>query len=52
MVWAMEAQIGKLEEGNRQVARAEEVLRQAEEFAEEVHDELDAATARARSVQA
>ena len=46
MVWAMEAQIGKLEEGNRQVARAKDVLRQAEEFAEEVHDELAAATAR------
>src|SRR5262249_54361807 len=29
MVWAMEAQIGKLQEGNRQVARAEEVVRQA-----------------------
>jgi chromosome segregation ATPase len=46
MVWAMEAQIGKLEEGNRQVARAEDTLRQAEELAEEVQDELDAATAR------
>ena len=46
MVWAMEAQIGKLEEGNRQVTRAKEVLRQAEEFAEEVQDELDAATVR------
>jgi chromosome segregation ATPase len=44
MVWAMEAQIGKLEEGNRQVTRAEEVLRQAEEFAKEVQHELDAAT--------
>ena len=51
MVWAMEAQIGKLEEGNRQVARAEEVLRQAEELAEEVQDELDAATCATRSVQ-
>jgi chromosome segregation ATPase len=46
MVWAMEAQIGKLEEGNRQVTRAEEVLRQAEELAEEVQGELDAATVR------
>ncbi len=46
MVWAMEAQIGRLEEGNRQVARAEAVLRQSEELAEEVQDELDAATAR------
>ncbi len=46
MVWAMEAQIGKLEDGNRQVARAKDVLHQAEEFAEEVHDELAAATAR------
>ena len=44
MVWAMEAQIGKLEEGNRQVTRAEAVLRQAEELAEEVQDELDGAT--------
>ena len=46
MVWAMEAQIGKLQEGNRQVTRAEEVLRQAEELAEEVQDGLDAATVR------
>ena len=46
LVWAMEAQIGKLEEGNRQVARAEEVLRHTEELAEEVQDELDAATVR------
>ena len=46
MVWAMETQIGKLEEGNRQVAGAEAVLRQAEELAEEVQDELDAATVR------
>ena len=46
MVWAMEAQIGKLEEGNRQVTRAEEVLRQAEELAEEAQDGLDAATVR------
>jgi DNA repair exonuclease SbcCD ATPase subunit len=46
MVWAMEAQIAKLEEGNRQVTRAEEVLRQAEEFAEGVVGELNAATAR------
>ena len=46
MVWAMEAQIGKLEEGNRHVTRAEEVLRQAEELAEEVQDELDGATTR------
>ena len=46
MVWAMEAQIGKLEEGNRQVRRTEQVLRQAEELAEGVQDELDAATAR------
>ena len=46
MVWAMEAQIGKLEEGNRQVARAEDVLRHAEELAEKVQDELDAATMR------
>jgi chromosome segregation ATPase len=45
LVWAMEAQIGKLEEGNRQVTRAEEVLRQAEEFAEEVLEELDGANA-------
>ena len=45
MVWAMEAQIRKLEDGNRQVTRAEEVLwRQAEEFAEEVLEELDTAT--------
>ena len=40
----MEAQIRKLEDGNRQVTRAEEVLRQAEEFAEEVLEELDTAT--------
>jgi chromosome segregation ATPase len=46
MVWAMEAQIGKLEEGNRQVTRAETVLRQAEELAEEVQDDLDGATRR------
>jgi chromosome segregation ATPase len=46
MVWAMEAQIGKLEEGNRQVTRAKDVLRQAEEFAVEVQQGLDAATAR------
>ena len=46
MVWAMEAQIGKLEEGNRQVARAEELLHQAEELAEEVQNEFDAATTR------
>ncbi len=52
MVWAMEAQIGKLEEGNRQVTRAEDVLRQAEELAEEVQDELDGATSATRSVQA
>jgi len=46
MVWAMETQIGKLEDGNRQVGRAEQVLRQAEELAEHVQNELDAATAR------
>ena len=46
MVWAMEAQIAKLEEGNRQVTRAEDVLRQAEEFAAGVIEELAAATAR------
>ena len=50
MVWAREAQIGKLEDGNRQVGRAEQVLRQAEELAAKVQDELDAATARARLV--
>ena len=46
MVWAMEAQIGKLEEGNRQIARADDVLRQTEELAEEVQNELDAASER------
>ena len=46
MVWAMEAQIGKLEEGNRQITRAQDVLHHAEELAEEVQNELDAATAR------
>jgi DNA repair exonuclease SbcCD ATPase subunit len=46
MVWAMEAQIGQLQEGNRQITRAEEVLRQTEQLAAEVQNELDAATAR------
>ena len=46
MVWAMEVQIGRLEDGNRQVARAETVLRQAQELAEEVQGDLDTATAR------
>jgi chromosome segregation ATPase len=46
MVWAMQGQIGKLEEGNRHVARAEEVLHRAEALAEEVQSEFDAAAVR------
>src|SRR5262249_6854321 len=46
MVWAMEVQIEKLEEGNRQVVHAEEILRQTEKLSGEVQGQLEAATER------
>jgi chromosome segregation ATPase len=46
MVWAMEAQIGRLEEGTREVARVEDLLHRAEALAKGTQTELDDAGAR------
>ncbi len=45
MVWAMDVQIAKLNEGSKQVARAEDTVTRMEKLAEETHAELSAAAA-------
>jgi chromosome segregation ATPase len=45
MVWAMDVQIAKLNEGSKQVARAEDTVTRMEKLAEDTHAELSAAAA-------
>jgi len=45
MVWAMDVQIAKLNEGSKQVARAEDTVMRMEKLAEETHAELATASA-------
>jgi uncharacterized coiled-coil DUF342 family protein len=45
MVWAMDVQIAKLAEGNKQGAKTEETLGRLEKLAQEMNGQLDAATA-------
>ena len=42
MVWAMEVQINKLNEGSRQAARTEELIDRVEKLSREVGGQLDA----------
>ena len=44
MVWSMDSQIAKLNEGNKQIARTEENLARMEKLAAETTSQLDAAT--------
>ncbi len=44
MVWAMDVQIGKLNEGMKQVARADDTLARTEKLAVETHSQLESAT--------
>ena len=44
MVWAMDVQIAKLNEGSKQVARAEETVERMEKLAQETTAQLSAAT--------
>ena len=44
MVWAMDVQIAKLNEGSKQVARAEETVARMEKLAQETTAQLSAAT--------
>src|SRR5206468_10748891 len=43
MVWAMDVQIGKLNEGMKQVARADDTLQRTEKLASETHSQLESA---------
>jgi chromosome segregation ATPase len=45
MVWAMDVQIGKLNEGSKQVARAEDTVTRMEKLAADTSAQLSAATA-------
>ena len=44
MVWAMDVQIGKLNEGMKQVARADDTLSRIEKLASETNAQLESAT--------
>ena len=52
MVWAMDVQIAKLNEGSKQVARAEETVARMEKLAQETMAQLSAADDGARGVRA
>src|SRR5579872_6394099 len=44
MVWSMDVQIGKLNDGMKQAAKAEETIGRIEKLAQETHQQLEMAT--------
>src|SRR3990172_7119543 len=51
MIWAMEVQVGKLNDGIKQAVKVEETIGRIEKLSEESADRLDAATALNQEVQ-